>query len=368
MTLSRQRILLMGPMPPPDHGTSVPFRLLVETVQQCTAAEVRVINTQSGDKAGVPLYSRRAVIPFIVILYKSALSVFWCDCVVSYGSQRYSCTVAAVVTVILRFIGKPMHVRVAGGGFDNYYFGLSKWKRRLVRWALRRAASVIVETGLVAQRMEREFPDNFQVMPNWIELHGFEAQARPVVLHPELLRFGFAAEIRAEKGVVSLMTAFEEVRANLASVGIDASLELVGPIRPDFAETFDILLKERGRGVVYRSEMVIEDLLAWMASQDVLVLPTVFSNEGYPGVMLEALALGIPLIVSRWRALPEVVVHESNGLLCEPNDVPSLACQMERLARDSDLRDRLGQQAAADGAQFRAAVVLLPLLRKLRLS
>lgn len=361
MSMPCRRIMLMGPMPPPDHGTSVPFRLLVETVQQCPGAEVRVINTQSGDKAGVPLYSPRAFMPFLGILRQAAVAAFWCDSAISYGSQRYSCTVAALVTVMLRLLGKPMHVRVAGGGFDNYYFELADWKRLLIRWALRRAESVVVETKLVGRRMAVEFPNNMTVMANWIDLHGFVPQGRaPQATGP--LRFCFVAEIRAEKGVATLLDAFQQVRPGLVAAGIDASLELVGPVRPDFACAFATLLDRRGAGVTHRGQMAIEDLVPWIARQDVLVLPTIFTNEGYPGVMLEALALGVPLIVSRWRALPEVVVHEHNGLLCEPGDTASLAHQMNLLARDPVLRARLGRQAAQDGAQFRAVNVLRPLL------
>lgn len=348
-------------MPPPDHGTSVPFRLLVETVKQCRGAEVRVINTQSGDKTGVPLYSPRAFIPFLGILGQAVISAFWCDSAISYGSQRYSCTVAALVAVMLRVLGKPIHVRVAGGGFDNYYFELSVWKRSLIRWALRRAETVIVETKLVGRRMASEFPSNMKVMANWIDLHGVVPRAR-AQKSTGPLRFGFVAEIRAEKGVASLLEAFEQVRAELIAAGINASLELVGPVRNEFASAFTSLLQRYGAGVTHIGQMTIEDLIPWIVKQDVLVLPTVFSNEGYPGVVLEAMALGVPLIVSRWRALPEVVVHEHNGLLCEPGDTASLAAQMYLLARNPALRLRLGNQGKIDGAKFRATIVLRPLL------
>ncbi len=361
MSMPCRRILLIGPMPPPDHGTSVPFRLLVKIVQQCPGAEVRVINTQSGDKAGVPLYSPRAFIPFFSILRQVVAAAFWCDSAISYGSQRFSCTVSALIVMMLRFLGKPMYVRIAGGGFDNYYFKLAGWKRFLIRCALGRAGAVVVETKLVGRRMAIEFPNNMMVMANWIDLHGFVPHERtPKATGP--LRFGFVAEIRVEKGVATLLDAFQQIRPGLMEAGIEASLELVGPVRPDFADAFTTLLSHGGPGIKHCGQMSIEDLIPWIAQKDVLVLPTIFDNEGYPGVVLEALALGVPMIVSRWRALPEVVVHRHNGLLCEPGDTASLASQMNLLARDPILRARLGQQAAQDGTRFRVVNVLRPLL------
>lgn len=362
MPRTTRRVLLMGPMPPPDHGTSVPFRLLVELVGRQPGTEVRVVNTQSGDKAGVPLYSPKAFMPFLAIWWHTLRSALWCEVAISYGSQRFSCTVGSLSVLLLKLLGKPMHVRVAGGGFDNYYFGLAGWKRALIRASLSRAASLVVETKLVAARMAPEF-SNLMTVPNWIDTHGGPPRAAPVA-NDGTLRFGFVAEVRADKGVPELLAAFERVREQLSASGIAASLEVVGPVRAAFVERFAALLAAQGAGVTHLGQLDIEQLIPWIAERDVLVLPTRFSNEGYPGVVLEALALGVPVIATRWRALPEIVVDGHNGLLCEPGDVDSLVAQMLRIARDAELRAMLAVNARSGGQRFQAEPVLRPLLER----
>ena len=357
-----RRVLLIGPMPPPDHGTSVPFRLLVELVRGQLGTALRVVDTQSGDKAGVPLYSPLAFLPFLAIAWRTLKAALWCDVVISYGSQRFSCTVGSLFVVLLRLLGKPMHVRVAGGGFDNYYFGLAPWRRALVRACLSRAASLVVETQLVATRMAPEF-SNLMTLPNWIEAH--RENVPQGAQRPEgVLRFGFVAEVRAEKGVLELLAAFRPVRTRLAAQGVTATLEIAGPVRPDFAAQFASAMAAQDGGVTHLGQIEIDQLIGWIAARDVLLLPTMFPNEGYPGVVLEALALGVPVIVSRWRALPEIVSDGSNGLLCEPGDVDSLVAQMMRIAEDRPLRERLAAQAHADGQRFQARSVLRPLLAR----
>jgi glycosyltransferase involved in cell wall biosynthesis len=54
--------------------------------------------------------------------------------------------------------------------------------------------------------------------------------------------------------------------------------------------------------------------------------------------VIEAMALGIPTICFRSGALPEMVIHEKTGLVCEES-VPSLADAMNRLLLDTEFRD-----------------------------
>ena len=57
---------------------------------------------------------------------------------------------------------------------------------------------------------------------------------------------------------------------------------------------------------------------------DVLILPTYHEGEGYPGIILEAFSLGLPVISTNWNSIPEIVKHNENGLLVPIKDVDSL--------------------------------------------
>lgn len=77
-----------------------------------------------------------------------------------------------------------------------------------------------------------------------------------------------------------------------------------------------------------------------MASIDVLVVPSVWP-ENSPLSILEALASGVPVIASRIGGIPELVVHDHNGLLFEPGDVHGLVQAITRLIDEPDLLPRL---------------------------
>ena len=80
-----------------------------------------------------------------------------------------------------------------------------------------------------------------------------------------------------------------------------------------------------------------------MAAMDIFVLPSL--HEGIPTAILEAMALGKPVVATAVGGAPEIVQHGVTGLLVEPGDEAALAGACLELARDRDLAQRLGAQA-----------------------
>jgi glycosyltransferase involved in cell wall biosynthesis len=84
----------------------------------------------------------------------------------------------------------------------------------------------------------------------------------------------------------------------------------------------------------------VPDLLGAM---DFFVLPS--HSEGVSLAVLEAMAAGLPVVVSAVGGLPEIVSHEENGLLIPPKDPEALAASLARLLENPDLARSLGQKA-----------------------
>jgi len=132
-----------------------------------------------------------------------------------------------------------------------------------------------------------------------------------------------------------------EAFKKLRDEGLKAMLLIVGdgPYRPVIEEKIQELGLGKGVRLVGHQDAVPE----WLALMDALVLAS-YANEGVPQALLQALAMGKPVVAARTGGIPEVIVPEETGLLVPPRDSRALAQAMSRLAQDSSLREVLSQR------------------------
>lgn len=88
-----------------------------------------------------------------------------------------------------------------------------------------------------------------------------------------------------------------------------------------------------------------DDVRDWLALGHIFVLPSLY--EGVSLALLEAMAAGLPAVVTRVGGSPEVVIHGECGFLIESGDTEGFARALVTLAREGDLRARMGRAARA---------------------
>jgi glycosyltransferase involved in cell wall biosynthesis len=102
---------------------------------------------------------------------------------------------------------------------------------------------------------------------------------------------------------------------------------------------------------------------AWraFAAADVAVLPS--QHEGFPNSLIEAMAVGVPVIASNVGGIPDAVVDGKTGLLFPVNDEDALTAAMDRLAGDSAERESLSAAALSAMDAYRIETVIAKLER-----
>lgn len=98
-----------------------------------------------------------------------------------------------------------------------------------------------------------------------------------------------------------------------------------------------------GKFILLLGHVQHDDLLSIIKASDLYVMPS--RTEGTPVALLEAAALGKPIVASKVGGIPELVSNEEHALLVEAGNVDDLANALLRIAEDAKLAYRLGKQA-----------------------
>jgi glycosyltransferase involved in cell wall biosynthesis len=149
------------------------------------------------------------------------------------------------------------------------------------------------------------------------------------------LVLGAIGRLSSEKAFDVLIQATD----HLLKRGIDLELFIIG--EGDEKSRLEELIsrlgwRERMHLLGYRS-----DVKAYYQAMDVFVLSSL--REGLPNVLLEALALEVPVVASRVAGVPRLITDKINGLLVEPGSVKDLEEKLATLLLDEELRGRLRQ-------------------------
>lgn len=192
-------------------------------------------------------------------------------------------------------------------------------------------------------------PASLHIIRALLPLGGLEMRTEWRAAEP--FRIVCVARLIEEKGLVYLLRACARLRAR----GFSFHCEIIGgPEEPTYVNYY-IQLKR-----LY-NQLRLEDCVAFLGAQpnettlkayaraDLFVLPCVIAENGgrdiSPNSVIEAMAMGLPVISTQLSAIPEIVENGVNGILVPPNDDAALADAMQELMLDEPKRRALGKAA-----------------------
>jgi len=164
-----------------------------------------------------------------------------------------------------------------------------------------------------------------------------QAKRAELGLRPEHRVIGMVGRMVREKGYPE----FFRMAGQIAREYSDARFLVVGITEPDQSDAVvarDLLAEHhlQERCVLLEQRTDMPELYACM---DVAVLPS--HREGIPRALMEASAMGVPVVASDIRGCREVVAHRRTGLLFPVRDVPAFTAAVRALLVDASLRRRL---------------------------
>jgi len=153
------------------------------------------------------------------------------------------------------------------------------------------------------------------------------------------------ARLVEKKGLRDLVEACAVLQRRSATAGLQLEVVGGGPMRSELRATAERL----GVNARFLGPLPQEQVLERYRRAAVYCLPCVVAGsgdrDGLPTSVLEAMALGVPVVTTAVGGLPDAVIDGETGLLVPQHDPEALAAAIERLLTDGELAARLAAQA-----------------------
>jgi len=248
---------------------------------------------------------------------------------------------ALVGRLVRMMTGIPMVHHVHSPAERDTEQGWRNLRNELVERMCLRGASRLIAVSASLERLLRErgiAAARIRCVPNGVPM---SERLRPDYQPGEELTVGTVALFRPRKGIEILLEALARLRAGGARVRLRA----VGPFEsPDYQQSVLALCERLGLGQVVTWTGFCSDVSAEFRQMHVFALPSLY-GEGMPMVVLEAMAVGLPVVASRVEGIPEVVRHGEDGLLVAPGDHAELAAGLQRFVDGTADASALGNNA-----------------------
>jgi len=350
LNTGRPKVLMVGPWPPTKGGVTTfmrnvvgsPLREKYDFIPFTTSRPGK--RNVKGDNYGYAAVFRggiKRVTQGILITLWHIVTYPWViaahrPAVVQIQASDFQAFWEAALYVLMgRMLRRPIVLRI-GGSFDRFFEASGTLARSAIQWTLRQPAVLVVQSEYwknYVAALRRDLPivilNNFvpetlvvrrkvppPAIPRFLLCCGEVPHLKGGYVLLDAVRMLIARGIRTE---VTLIAVTDTLRNEIISAGLDGHVRIL-----------DFLSHEGVLAVLRRTDVFLQ----------------ISSSEGFPNMLLEAMALGCAAIVTPVGAVPEMVGGEGECAFTIPaGNAAMLAERMAGLASDTDLLARMGAAA-----------------------
>ena len=175
----------------------------------------------------------------------------------------------------------------------------------------------------------------------------------------EKTHFVFLSRVEEYKGCTDIINSVDE----LNNSGYKGKFDVVfyGRISEDvsYAQKFQTMVEER-QDVEYRGVLNLRDTYNYdeLAKYDVMLFPTYWQGEGFPGIVIDAYVSSLPIIASDWNLNKDVIENGVTGWIIPPHDTEALIERMKYVIDHPIDVTNMAANCKERAAQYDSRVVL----------
>ena len=250
---------------------------------------------------------------------------------------------APLVIILSKLFGKTSSLRMFGGDLIDTHTHAGFLKKRVIEFVVKNVDINFFETKYMVKHFT-QYNANTHWFPNVRE-----KKILPEKKNKYKKRFIFLGTITEEKGIDLLIVANKRLSDEF-------SIDIYGPLIDEkYGEAYF-----HENNINYCGAIESHDVLQTLSKYDVLVLPSY--REGYPGVIIEAFMVGIPVIATRLDGIIEMVEDKHNGILINVGETDALLKAIQMI--DENMYVKLSQNAQKSFEQYDSKIITKKFIEK----
>lgn len=227
-----------------------------------------------------------------------------------------------------------------------------KWGRPISTWMLRRRqrklSGKIAVSKLARDYASKYIPGRYEIIPNGVDTERFHPGVTPIEEFCDgKLNILFLGRLEHRKGLKYLLRAYVQIKREIPN----SRLIVVGR-GTRLRKGYERFVEDNHlEDVVFTGYISEEDKPRYFKTADVYCAPST-GHESQGIVLLEAMAVGTPIVASNIAGYAGVITHGEEGLLVPPKDSAELAKAIILLLKDKSLRQKMGEKGRITSEQY----------------
>ncbi len=273
--------------------------------------------------------SKFQLIDYFFWFFKFPFLIRRFDIVSFHVTRDFNVSIAPFLLMWTKILNKKTLYHMFGGGFHSVYDktpGFLKW---FLSKSILKVDALVLETKQLISYFESLGLKNLIWLPNSRQpIENFTKNRQ------YQKKFVMISRLMPDKGIPEIIEAAEILPK-------DYQVDVYGPFDPKYYKKNPF----EGTKVNYKGILHHDEVIPTLDKYNILLMPTYISREGYPGIIIEALSIGIPVITTDCCVMDEMITHNENGLLIEKQSGKALADAMQSF---SDANYKTFQEKALD--------------------
>jgi len=361
----KRRILFVVPLPPPYAGPEVSSEILINSSLKekfhiiCLRSNIHKRNAQRGR---ITVFSIAKL--FYLLNRMVTIIVFERPSVVyTILNQNISGFIRdSLLVIIAKVFRKKIVLHFRGSSFNNFYNRQNYIFRKYIRFILNLTDKIILQAQWVKEKIFKEFApeEKLCVVYNAVPTNVFyDSDSQQEDKGRNGITVVYINHLSVSKGLLVLFEAIKQIVGQTENINFIIAGDIIDKER-------NIFFDENGKRIVFEDiKLAINNMLQnrnlaqrvnfpgeiteekvkldLLRSSDIFVLPSY--SEGFPMSALEAMAVGLPVVVTPVGAFVDIIKDGKNGLFVKIGDSNDLKDKIVALANNPIQRKRMGEES-----------------------